>query len=259
MIRLVQEAARRLGGWAAGLLPLASLLTAWQLLGDDGSAFFPRPLRWVEAVTGLGWSEVLTAVVDTLTRFAGGLALAFVIGSLLGLVIGRLPLVDAAVSPTLEFLRATPAPAVVPMVVLIAGSGTTTLLIAVTLAALWPILLNTAASARSLEPLLGDVAETLHLSAWKRTMSITVPAVVPGAFVGARVALPIALVVTLLAEMLTGSGGLGGSLLTAQRTYATATAYGLLVVAGVLGVLLAFVFGVLESRVTRAWSHGRRA
>ena len=93
----------------------------------------------------------------------------------------------------------------------------------------------------------------MQLSTLDRVRQVTIPAVVPGVFVGVRGALTIALVVTLLAEIRTGAGGLGGRLLTAQRTYATASAFGLLVIAGLLGVLLSLAFQRLESYIGRNW------
>lgn len=243
----------RLATWLIGLSPLLVLAIGWQLIGNPESAFFPPPSDWYLAVSKSGWDVLLTSVLDTLERFAAGLLLGLLSGWSLGLLIGRVRIIDSMVSPTLEFLRATPAPALIPLIILVAGAGTTTVVVAVSLATLWPVLLNTIESARTVEPLLHDVARTLALGPLERVFKIVVPAVTPGAFVGLRVALPVALIVTLLAEMLTGSGGLGGELLTAQRTYATDTAYGLLVVAGALGVLLASGFRLIESRLERAW------
>ena len=244
---------RSLSRTLAGLAPLLVLLVAWQVLGDESSAFFPPPSKWWDSLNAIGLSEIWSDVMVTLRRFAVGLLFAFVVGFALGILIGRIPTLDAIVSPTLEFFRATPAPALVPLIILLAGAGERTLIIAVSLAALWPILLNSVESARRVEPLQLDSARTLQLSTLDRVRQVTIPAVVPGVFVGVRVALPIALVVTLLAEMLTGAGGLGGRLLTAQRTYATASAFGLLVIAGLLGVLLSLAFQRLESYIGRNW------
>lgn len=239
--------------WVLGLVPLVILLGGWQLFGDPLSAFYPPPQTWAEALADIGWDNLVSMVRETLMRFAVGILFGFVAGWGLGLLVGRVPVVDAALTPTLEFLRATPAPTLIPLIILFAGSGTTTIVVSVASAALWPILLNTIESARNLELLLQDTARTLQLTRVERVVKVIIPAATPGAFVGLRVALPVALIVTLLAEMLTGGGGLGGSLLTAQRTYATDAAYGLLVIAGVLGVLLAALFGVLESWLDRVW------
>lgn len=242
--------------WArllAGFTPLIVVMVVWQLFGPQNSAFFPPPSDWFHSLASRGWGTIGEAIWASLTRFAGGIGVGLVLGWALGLLIGRVPALDLAMSPTLEFFRATPAPAIIPLVILFVGPGVATVVIAVAVAALWPVLLNVVQSARSIEPILEDVAQTLQLTRRQRLRQVVIPAVTPGAFVGLRVALPIALIVTLLAEMLTGGGGLGGRLLMAQRTYESDTAYGLLVTAGLLGLLLSWAFGTIEERLHRTW------
>lgn len=239
--------------WSLGLSPLFVFLVGWQLLGNSSSPFFPPPSTWFDVLSARGWDEFLTILWATTRVFTVGLAVAVLAGIGLGLVFGRSAVINTLVSPTLEFLRAIPAPAVVPLVILFVGPGTTTLVLSVAFAALWPILLNATESARTIEPVLIDSGRTLRLSRFDHVWKIVIPAVLPGAFVGIRVALPIALVVTLLAEMLTGTSGLGGALMEAQRSYQTASAYGLLVIAGLLGLGISLVFGLLEHLSFRAW------
>jgi ABC-type nitrate/sulfonate/bicarbonate transport system permease component len=243
----------RPGRWLLGLLPIALVGLAWQLLGNDDSPFFPPPSHWFEFLEAGGWSPLAGALRTTAVTVAAGLATAAVAGTALGLGIGRSRVLRQALSPTLEFLRAIPAPALVPLVILFVGQNGRAQVLSVTLAAVWPVLLNSVDAAQRIEPLLLDSGRSLGLTKARILRTIIVPATLPGAFVGIRVALPIALVVTLLVEMLTGTAGLGGMLMSAQRSYDTATAYGLLVVAGLLGLALSLLFGWLQHRIFRSW------
>jgi ABC-type nitrate/sulfonate/bicarbonate transport system permease component len=56
-----------------------------------------------------------------------------------------------------------------------------------------------------------------------------------------------------LVEILTGASGIGGPLLEAERNFASAQAFGLLVVVGAFGLLINASVGLIEQRVTRMW------
>ncbi len=70
---------------------------------------------------------------------------------------------EAGSSP-LEFMRAIPPPATVPIAGLLIGYNEPMKLIVVVLAALWPILMNIAAAIRQIDPLLLDVARSFRRS-----------------------------------------------------------------------------------------------
>lgn len=80
----------------------------------------------------------------------------------------------------------------------------------VTFAAIWPVLLDTRAGVRSLDPVLLDTARCLHLGWFDCSRKCVVPALMPAILLGVRVAAPVARVITLLVEILTRVGGLGG-------------------------------------------------
>ena len=123
----------------------------------------------------------------------------------------------------------------------------------VALAALWPILLNTASAAERINPLLLDVARSFRLSAADRIRCIVAPAVVPALLLGIRVALPLAVVVTLLVEILTSLEGIGALMIRAQRNFQSGQVFGLLVVVGLFGYLVNSIFAVIEAAVMRRW------
>ncbi|MCI2415881.1 ABC transporter permease subunit [Saccharopolyspora sp. K220] len=219
-----------------GLLPLAALLALWQLVGDPDSPYFPPPSEWVAGIQPLlTGNKLLDAVGATSATFLVGLALATLIGSVVGTLIGASRPVDRALSPSLEFLRALPAASLVPVAALILGYTTQMKLVVVVLPATWPILLAVRQARRSLSPVLLDVPRTLGLSRWHRATKILLPALLPAVLLGVRVAAPLALIITLLVEIVTRVNGLGAALGAAQANYLSAQVYGLLTIAGVLG------------------------
>lgn len=235
-----------------GLLPLAVLLTAWQLVGSPTSPYFPAPSSWVGALNDL-WQTgaLLDGVAATMRTFTLGLVAATLAGVATGLTVGSLPTVDRALNPSFEFARAMPPAAMVPVATLLLGYDETMKVVVVVLAAIWPVLLNTRTAVRGIVPTLLDTARTLRLSRPDRLRKVIIPALLPSVFTGVRVAVPIALVITLLVEILTQLGGVGGLIAHAQQTFRPARLYGLIVVAGLLSLAVTTTVAALERRVFR--------
>jgi ABC-type nitrate/sulfonate/bicarbonate transport system permease component len=239
---------------ARGLLPLVVLLCVWQLLQTGDSPYFPAPSDWWYGLTMLAKSgRLYPALSATTITLLLGLAVAVSIGTGIGLLIGVFPRLSRAFGPLLEFLRAIPPPAVVPVAILFMGYDERMKLTVVVLAAIWPILLNTSSAAERVHPLLLDVARSFRMSAFDRVRLIILPSVVPAILLGVRVALPVAIVVTLLVEILTSIEGIGALMISAQRNFQSSQVYGLLVVIGLFGLLLNNVFAVFEAILLRRW------
>lgn len=229
------------------------VLVGWELVGTAGSPYFPRPSSWGPALAGLGEDAVLApAVAATLSTFVIALAVATAAGTALGFLVGFSDGADRALGPSFEFARAMPPAAIVPVATLLIGYDGNMKVAVVTLAAVWPILLNTRAGVQGLDPLLLDTAASLQLSRFDRARKVVLPALLPSVFLGVKVAAPIALVITLLVEFLTNVAGLGALIATAQRSFRSAEVYGLIVVAGLLSLAVNGVVATLESRVLRS-------
>jgi ABC-type nitrate/sulfonate/bicarbonate transport system permease component len=235
-----------------GLLPLVLLLGLWQLTGSADSPYFPPPSAWAEGIADQ-WSRgaLLPAAGATVSTFLVALGVAIVLGTATGLLVGALPVADRALNPTLEFMRAMPPAALIPIATLLIGYNGQMKVAVATLAAMWPILLNTRAAVRRLDPVLVETARSLHLTPLQRVTKVTFPALVPGIFLGVRVGAPIGLVVTLLVEFLTQVDGVGGLIATAQRSYLSAEVWGLILVAGIFTLLVTSLIGAVEGYVLR--------
>jgi ABC-type nitrate/sulfonate/bicarbonate transport system permease component len=238
-----------------GVAPVVLFLCLWQFFGKDNSVFYPRPSSWLQALSHLLHQGILwPAIWSTLTTLASSLVVATLVGAALGYVVGRSPPADRALIPTLEFLRATPAAAVVPVFLVFMGFGRDMTITVVTFASVWPILLNTRTGARALNPVLMDGARSLHLRPWARITKIVLPALMPSIFLGVRVAAPVALVMTLLVEFIVQFYGVGSLIAAAQRDYASAAVYGLVVVAGIFGLGVNSIVPLVEGFCLR--NHG---
>lgn len=229
-----------------GLLPLVVALVAWQLLGR-GSALFPPPSTWWSATAEVWTSgELGPALLSTVASFVGGLLLATLLGSVIGIAVGRSRFLDRLLGPTLEFCRVMPAPAIVPLAVLFGGYSYTAKVAVIVFSSIWPVLLQVRTGARTLPRTLFDVSRTLHMSPWDRATKIVLPAARRDILLGVRVAAPIALIAALLVELLTAIQGLGALIGDAQASFQAARVYGLIVVCGVLGLIVSLAVTLSE-------------
>ena len=201
--------------------------------------------------------QIVPAIIDTGRTFGLGLAAATAVGVLLGVTVGTLDKMDRALGPTFEFLRAVPPAAMVPVATLLLGFDETMKIVVVAIAAIWPILLNTRAGVRQVEPLLLDSARSMHLSGPATLRKVVLPSVLGEVTLGLRVATPIALVITLLVEYLTGVSGLGALIGDAQRTFQPARVYALIVLAACMSLVVNTAVRSVERRVShRRLGHG---
>jgi ABC-type nitrate/sulfonate/bicarbonate transport system permease component len=235
-----------------GLIPLVLFLAAWQLFGSSTSPYYPRPSTWWTGLTGL-WSSgsLLPAIGSTLETFAISLVIATILGALIGTLIGAWRLAHRALNPTLEFLRAMPSATVVPIFVLLIGYDQKMKVTVVVFTAIWPIMLNTMSAVRNINPLLLDTAASLHLSGFDRARKVLFPSLLPAILLGVRVAAPVTLIITLLVEILTAVNGVGALIATAQRNFQSAAVFGLVIVAGLFGLLVNAIVALIEGYVFR--------
>lgn len=189
--------------------------------------------------------------MQTLTTFALGLAAATVLGTFLGLIVGASRTTDRALGPTLEFARAMPPAAIVPIAVLLIGYDTAMKVAVVTFAAVWSILLNTRSGLRSIDPVLLDTARCLRLNRFDTSRKCILPALLPSIFLGVRVAAPVTLVITLLVEIVTRVDGVGALIAVAQRNYLSGQVYGLILLAGMFSFLVNGVVSMLQAYAFR--------
>jgi len=104
---------------------------------------------------------------------------------------------------------------------------------------------------------LDDTARGYRITGAARLWHLVLPAAGPQIAVGMRQALSIGLILMVISEMFASSSGLGFTIISFQRGFAIAEMWSGIVLLGLLGVLLATAFRLVERRVL-AWYHGAR-
>jgi ABC-type nitrate/sulfonate/bicarbonate transport system permease component len=237
-------------------LPLALLVTWGIWSSADPQAFFPGPARILEAFidTWVG-PAFIEDVVPSLSRLGLGLALSIALGIAAGTLIGSLRWLRDLSEPLLEFFRAIPPPAMIPIIVVLLGITDSMKVVVIVLGTVWPILLNTIDGVRGTDAIMKDTARSFALSRAERFRYLVLPAAMPRIMTGIRQAMSIALILMVISEMFYASAGLGFQIVYFQRNYLIAEMWSGIVLLGLVGVFMATVFGFVERRMLR-WYHG---
>jgi ABC-type nitrate/sulfonate/bicarbonate transport system permease component len=250
----------KIGGstaFAVGLpLLLVVLWGVWSTVAP--SLFFPGPLTILEAFvdTWIG-PAFLTDVLPSLGRLALAIVLSVLLGIAAGTVIGLVRWLRELLEPVLEFFRAIPPPVLIPVAMLLMGITDTMRVVVIVAGSIWPVLLNTIDGVRSTDSVMTETARSFSLTRAERIRFLVLPAASPRIMTGVRQSLSIALIMMVISEMFSSSSGLGYQIVYFQRNFLIAEMWSGILLLGLVGVVLATVFGFAERRVLR-WYHGIR-
>ena len=235
---------------------LLLIFTVWELAIVAGvvPAITPSILEIAASIT--------TAVVDSNFWFALGHTLyaaslgwiiSCIVGVILGLFIGTIRPLYLSTSLIVEFGRAFPTIALMPVVMLLLGATLNMKVTLVVLSAVWPILVQSIQGARRLDPGIVATARVFQIprSLWFR--KVLLPASMPFVVTGIRISASISILSAVGVEVLTQVPGLGRLITLAQEAARWDNAFAYLFFAGVFGWLIAALLAKGEQRIL-AWN-----
>lgn len=248
----------------ASALPIA-LLVIWQVWSQTlpGNSPAPAPLRVIHSFMDLvANGGLLSALVQSLGRVVTGFAVALVLGTALGALMGSSRAVRDSLDPLVESFRPIAPMAILPIAILWLGTGTPSALAIVTYAAFFPVLVNTVHGVSRVDRKLVLAAQTMGMTRLTILTRVILPGALPGIMLGARLAMGVAWTAIIAAELAVGakSGG-GGSGGIGQMMFVF-YAYNIdlnaivvcMIVVGVVALLIDRIFRAAEVRLI-PWRH----
>jgi ABC-type nitrate/sulfonate/bicarbonate transport system permease component len=221
--------------------------------------YFPTTSTIVRAlVAQCGRWVFWNALLDTLQTWATGLLISLTGGIVLGVVIGAVPLLREATASTIEFLRPIPSVALIPLAVVLLGTGRAGTLLLVVYASFWQVLVQVLHGVADVDPVARETAHSYRLGRWHQVRYLLWPTTLPYAMTGVRLAASVALILTVTGELIIGTPGLGREIAVAQSSLAVPSMYALVVATGLVGVAANLVSRSAEQRVLR-WHTSARA
>jgi ABC-type nitrate/sulfonate/bicarbonate transport system permease component len=166
------------GGWARvrwllPLLPIAVFLICWQVLSDANlisRSLFAAPTQVIDELVALHFRELptrsllLSHVVATLKRLLVASFIGILSGTLGGVFIGTRRGLYRFFDPLITFFMPIPGIALAPLFIIWLGFGDPTIIAVGSIAAFFPLIYNTAAGVRSIDPQLVRAAHIMGAS-----------------------------------------------------------------------------------------------
>lgn len=245
------------------LPPLAvlGLLIAvwWIVVVKTQSAIFPTPLQVVTGTLELVKDGSLWEHIgSSLMRVGAGFLLAVVIAIPLGLWMGRVEGAYITLNPIFQILRPISPIAWIPLAILWFGVGNASPIFLIFIAAVFPMIVQTAAGVHTIEQRYLRAAENFGVSRYKLFTQVIVPAVLPEMIVGMRISLGVAWLVVVAAEMIALRSGLGYLIMDSRNA---GNRYDLviagMIIIGIIGLLLDGLMRLLEGLKSVRWRYGR--
>lgn len=248
--------------YAKYLLPglgFALLVALWAVTSRLWSENLPSPSKTWEvskpylsepfAKRGELDQGILRFTWYSLVLVAKGYALALLLGTPLGFLLGRSKLFTQSFDPVIQLLRPVSPLAWLPLGLVLFQKSHPAALFTIAVCAMWPTVLNTAMGVRSIPKDYLNVARVLGLSRLRTYTKVLLPATLPSMFTGFRLSLGIAWLVIVAVEMLTGSPGIGGFLWQEYNSLIYEHIILCIITIGVVGIVLDKMMKLVEDRL----------
>ncbi|WP_205547883.1 ABC transporter permease [Leucobacter sp. wl10] len=204
----------------------------------------------------VGWRRDL---LPSMINVAVGFGFAVVFGILGGLLLGVSRTLREIFTPIIDFIRAIPDAAIVPVLLLIFGLGPGTRMLVVFLSAVWPILIGTMDGAQAIDPRQREMARAFRVPRLRHFFKVILPATSPQILAGVKIGLSVSFIVVIISEMFGSTEGIGHFVIASQRQFDIAGVWvGTLVIA-TIGYLLNTAFSLLQRRILHWHSSTRSA
>lgn len=238
-------------GLAAGVALWTVVTAPWASARGFVTAFSPAnavPMLWELLHSGAIWPHLEVS----LKRVAVGLGLAFVLGVPTGLAVGYLRWVEQSTRVLFQFLRMISPLSWTPIAIVAFGIGDLPVYFLIAIAAVWPIILSTAAGVEGVNRQWVLMGRTLGATSWETIWAVVLPAIATHLFTGVRLALGLAWIILVPAEMLGVQSGLGYYILDTRDRLAYPELTAVILLIGLIGYSLDASIRFVRWRWSRA-------
>lgn len=245
--------------WFAGALlrtlPFVLVVAIWQGLHAAGvvsPALLPSPRQVFEAGVRLANRGVLLEhITASTTRVLLGVVIGVTLAIPVGFVLGWFPAVRGFLDPLINFFRALPPIALVPLVVVYVGIGENGRLFVLIYAAFFPATVVIYEGITAIESIFVRAARVLGASGLELFGKVVLPFTVPHILTAFRVALGVAWATLVAAELVAARKGLGAMIQDASNFFQIPVIFlGIIVIGAIALAMDALVRAVVARFVT---------
>lgn len=264
---MTARAASRSGALSVVLPPLVAAmigLAAWDL---SARAFhvpaylLPTPGAVARAAIESRFT-LASACVTTGTTALLGFVLSGVVGVLVAIVLASSRVIERGLYPYALILQTVPIVAIAPLLVLWFGVGSRAVTASAFIVSVFPVITNTLAGLRSVDPALRDLFRLYGASRGARLIKLELPHATPEIATGLRIACGLSVIGAIVGEFVAGfaegSPGLGIVIMTAYRQLRTDLLFGAVGCSAMLGIALFLFVTGMSHLALRRWHASER-
>ena len=201
---------------------------------------------------------LLRGVLTSLYRLLVGYVSAAVVGIALGMLLGRVAWLRAAIGPLVVGLQALPSICWLPLALLWFGLSEKAILFVVVMGSLLSITIATEGAVRAVPTMYIRAARTMGSRRLRLYTRVILPAALPGIVTGLKLGWTFAWRSLMAGELLYVAGGLGQLLTLGRELGDMALVMSVMVVIVILGLgFERLLFGSLEKRVRERWGYAQ--
>jgi NitT/TauT family transport system permease protein len=194
-------------------LPLLLLAVAWELAArfELVSTTALPPLSaviasWIDMIKD---GELITNGLSSLFRAGAGLALAVLVGAILGITMAWWKPVNVLLAPIVEVFYPLPKSALIPVTVIWLGFGDGSKILLIFLGCMLPVTIGAFNGARSSEQALVWSARSMGANRLRMLWDVVVPSAMPELLNGIRTALALSFILLVSSELIVAQKGFG--------------------------------------------------
>ncbi len=197
------------------------------------------------------WADgtMLRGLSETLTVLGLGFLLSAVTGVGGGILLGGFSTVGRVLDPFVNAMNSTPGAAFIPLFIVWFGLYTEAKVVVVWNAAMFPILITTAAGIDQSDSELTEMGRSFGASRANLFWQLMVPGALPSILSGLRIGAAVATVGTVVAELYMAQSGLGGLLAAAGNRFQMDRYFAVVIVLMALGTIITGLLRLAERRL----------
>ena len=237
------------------LVAIASFLIpflAWCFLSYTGKVnplILPTPTRMVTAAIDMfRGGNLLPDVQISIYRIGMGFLFSALLAIPIGILMGAYQVFEAAHEPFVSFVRYIPVPALIPLVMVIAGIDEPAKILLIFIGTYFQMVILVAEITRQVPKDLLNAGRTLGASRMKLVFNVLLPATLPGIIDVCRAMLGWAWTYLVIAEVVATSSGIGFSIMRAQRFSRSDEIFVGIILLGLLGLGTDMLFKMLQHK-----------
>jgi NitT/TauT family transport system permease protein len=242
---------------ASFLVPLA-LWCFFTYSGRANALILPTPTHMFQAaVEEYQAGDLLPDIKISIYRIGMGFLLSAALAIPVGILMGAYKVAEAAHEPFVGFVRYVPVPALIPLVMVIAGIDEPAKILLIFIGTYFQMVLVVADVTRQVPRDLLHAARTLGANRRQLLFNVLLPATLPGLMDTCRTMIGWAWTYLVIAEVVATSSGLGYSIMKAQRFSRADEIFVGIVLLGLLGLATDMLFKIVQPRLL-PWAEAQK-